>query len=319
MTRTGTTLSEESPAGDSPLDVMAEGLERMSAALPDGHGLLAAVCDPPGRPSDLLVREAGGETSFLLGLPAEHNAGVARLFSATLELARTVVRLEQANRELAEFARVTAHDLAAPLRALSGLVDLLAPASREQEASETFGAIRSALTRMQAMVDGAVGYAHAQDAPVRRDPVDLDRILGYARAALGADIARTGAVVVARPLPTVLGDEHQLERLLVSLLANAIRYSAPGVPRIALEALREGEAWRIAVSDEGIGVEAGAEERIFLLFERGSRAAALGGGTGRGIGLATCRRIVEMHGGRIWVEANEPRGSVFTFTLPAAS
>lgn len=274
---------------------MADGLERMSVALPAGHGLLAAE------------RQR-----------AAANVVDAESHAVTRELTLAVTRLEQANRELAEFARVTAHDLAAPLRALAGLIDLLAPGAREEESTETFGAIRSAITRMQAMVEGAVGYAYATDAQVRRDPVDLDRILGYARGSLSSDIARTGAIVLARPLPAVLGDEHQLERLLVSLLANAIKYSAPGVPRIGVDAVREADAWRIAVSDEGIGVETGAEERIFRLFERGSRATSSAGATGRGIGLATCRRIVEMHGGRIWVEPNAPRGSVFTFTLPVA-
>lgn len=301
-------------AGGAEADRVAGALRSVSAS---GHGCRLEVLLAMTQRRVELLLEPGRSPSTAAGELIARVREVSEADDATAELSRAVTRLEQSNRELAEFAQVTAHDLAAPLRALSGLVELLQADPEDRGSGETIAAMRSALTRMQAMVDGAVGFVHAERARPSLQPVELDRVLGYARDALAADIDRTGAIVSAAPLPTVHGDPAQLERLLVSLLGNAITYAGPGTPRIRVEATRERDMWRIAVSDEGLGIEPGTEERIFRLFERVARAGAAAGGTGRGIGLATCRRIVERHGGRIWVEANEPRGSVFAFTLPA--
>ncbi len=107
------------------------------------------------------------------------------------------------------------------------------------------------------------------------------------------------------------GDEHQLERVLLNLVANAIKFGGEEPPRLRVDAVPQTGAWRISVSDEGTGVPEAARAKIFDLFARGEQSSS-----GRGIGLATCRRIVELHGGRIWVEPNVPRGSIFYFTLP---
>ena len=130
------------------------------------------------------------------------------------------------------------------------------------------------------------------------------------------EIAEFGAELSGDELPTVLGDEPQLERLLLNLIANAIKYAGPSPPRMRVTATRDRAGWTIAVADEGMGIEPGTEERIFELFERGTSGRPMRRGSGRGIGLATCRRIVERHGGRIWATQNEPKGSILQFTLP---
>lgn len=227
------------------------------------------------------------------------------------ELTRTVDRLEHSNQELAEFARITAHDLSAPLVAVSRLIDLISSGGDDPEFPATLGAIRTAINRMHAMVDGVMGYTESlEDAPARM-PANLDDVLDRAIEALDEPIAESGAAINRGKLPTVHGDEHQLERVFLNLIANALKFGGDEPPRVHVEADREPSAWRISISDEGVGVPEAERRRIFELFSRGDQSVA-----GRGIGLATCRRIVELHGGRIWVEPNQPRGATFCFTLP---
>jgi PAS domain S-box-containing protein len=243
--------------------------------------------------------------------------------ASSTELSGEIERLQQSNRELAELARVAAHDLAAPLRALTGLVDLLAPSAEPAGMEGTLGAIRSAIGRMQGMVDGMLGYTQSStsDEP-RRQPVDLEHVLEYVLESLRSEIHASGAVITATELPIVFGDPHQLERLLRNLLDNAIKYAGGERPRISLSAVAEGSGWLLAIADQGVGVPERDRKRIFELFERArangttdpaGEAAAAGG---RGIGLAVCRRIVELHGGQIWIGENEPRGTIVQFTLP---
>jgi two-component system, chemotaxis family, sensor kinase Cph1 len=248
--------------------------------------------DQPGR--ELVVR---------LQDTTEHAGLVA-------ELSRTVDRLERSNEELAGLARITAHDLAAPLRAVSGLIDLLPQDDTSPDTRLTFDAIRSAIDRMQAMVAGITGYVQARSAEPTRLLVDLNELVARVCETLDTDIQESRARFTVDSLPSVFADEHQLERVFLNLIANALKYSGEQLPDIAVHAQRTPDAWCISVADRGIGVDEASRDRIFELFARGQVES------GSGIGLATCRRIVEFHGGRIWVERNEPTGAVFKFTLP---
>jgi PAS domain S-box-containing protein len=227
------------------------------------------------------------------------------------ELSRTVDRLERSNHELAEFARITAHDLSAPLLAVSRLIDLVSYGADDPEFPATLAAIRTAIGRMHAMVDGVMGYTESLETAPMRAVVNLDDALQRAIDSLSQEITDGGAVVTHGKLPTVHGDEHQLERVFQNLIANALKFGGDEPPRVHLDAQREQGAWQISVSDEGVGIPEEDRDRIFELFSRGGESTG-----GRGIGLATCRRIIETHGGRIWVEPNHPRGSTFSFTLP---
>jgi PAS domain S-box-containing protein len=227
------------------------------------------------------------------------------------ELSGAVGRLERTNHELAEFARVTAHDLSAPLLAASRLLDLVPDSSSDPDAPATLDAIRSAINRMRVMVDGVMGYAESLEAAPARPPVELSEPLQRVLDTLAEEIDRRQAVISVGKLPTVPGDEQQLERVFLNLISNALKFADDQPPRVRIEAHHEHATWRISVSDEGIGVPQTDGARIFELFGRSEATTS-----GRGIGLATCRRIVELHGGQIWVEPNEPSGSVFYFTLP---
>ncbi|HEY1590377.1 MAG TPA: ATP-binding protein [Solirubrobacteraceae bacterium] len=227
------------------------------------------------------------------------------------ELSRTVEHLNETNHELAEFARITAHDLSAPLLALSRLVDLISREGEESDDSATIDAIRNAIKRMRSMVDGVMGYAQSAESMPRRGTVNLEEVLHRVLETLAEEIADRNALVTLGELPTVSGDGPQLERVLLNLTANALKYSGIGPPRVRVEASHQPDSYLISVSDEGIGVPQADRTRIFELFARSEVAAA-----GRGIGLATSRRIVELHGGQIWVEPNDRNGSTFRFTLP---
>jgi PAS domain S-box-containing protein len=260
--------------------------------------LVGSSGDPPTL-ATVLVRD----------ITAQHGLG---------ELNRTVERLERQNQELAEFARVTAHDLVAPLRALSGLMDVIAP-QLEAQSEDALVAVQSAIGRMLAMVDGALGYTDAQTREPNHTPVHLGEVVDHVLATLGPDIVARDAEIVVGELPTVSGDDAQLERVFISLVTNALSYSGDAPPRVRIDAARDGAEWRIMVADQGVGVDPDARESIFRLFERRAkaidRASSPRSTAGYGIGLATARQIVEQHGGRIWVEPNLPAGSVFVFTL----
>lgn len=226
------------------------------------------------------------------------------------ELSRTVDRLERSNGELAGLARITAHDLAAPLHAVSGLIDLLPRADATPDTKLTFDAIRSAIDRMQAMVAGVTGYAQARSTEPKRALVDLNELAARVNETLKSAIEESGASVNVEELPSVFGDEIQLERVFLNLISNALKYAGERAPEVSVYARRGPGVSQISVADHGIGVESADRDRVFELFARGEVES------GSGIGLATCRRIVELHGGRVWVEPNEPTGAIFSFTIP---
>jgi chemotaxis family two-component system sensor kinase Cph1 len=132
---------------------------------------------------------------------------------------------------------------------------------------------------------------------------------------LSAAIAEAGAEVTAGPLPVVLADRGEMVQVLQNLLGNAIKYRGDGPPRIHAEARRRGDEWEVTVCDDGPGIDPRHHERIFVLLQRLHRADEV---EGTGMGLAICKKIVERHGGRIWVESAEGEGARFMFTLPAA-
>jgi signal transduction histidine kinase len=226
------------------------------------------------------------------------------------ELSSAVDRFELANHQFAHFARTTAHDLIAPLAALSSLLDLMSDRGADPDFMTSLDAIRSAIGRTHTMVDRVMGYAESLEATPKRTPVNVDDSLGRVLDALGEEIRRRDAVITCGSLPTVHGNEQQLECVLLNLVANALKFGGQP-PHVRVEANREHDAWRISVTDDGIGVPEKQRAGIFQLFAGGDR-----NGAGRGVSLATSRRVVELHGGRIWVEPNKTGGSSFHFTVP---
>ena len=258
--------------------------------------------------------------AWLLGsaLRTERRA-VALAERMTQSLRESQTELARSNAELERYAYVASHDLREPLRTITGFLGLLSRRHRDRlddEACEFIDLAAAGAKRMDALIAELLEYSRTgrRDAPP--EPTDLDGAWGVAVRNLSAAIAESGAEVTASRLPVVLADRGEMVQVLQNLLGNAIRYHGPGTPRIHAEAHRRGDDWQVSVTDDGPGIDPRHHERIFVLLQRLHRNDEV---EGTGMGLAICKKIVEHHGGRIWVESAPGEGARFSFTLPAAT
>ena len=232
-------------------------------------------------------------------------------------LRRLNIELEESNKQLEQFAYVASHDLQEPLRMISGFLTLLEKRIEDalDEKSQDF--LKRAVDgaeRMRRVILDLLEYSHAGRDQGPMEPVDLQQLMGEVRDELVLFIAEKKAELRWSRLPTVLGARIPLGRVLQNLISNALKYARPGVaPKITVEASEEPGLWRIAVVDNGIGIEPQYHEKIFEVFQRLDLKSSAGG---NGIGLAICRKIIEAHGGRIGVVSQPDQGSTFHFTVP---
>jgi signal transduction histidine kinase len=232
------------------------------------------------------------------------------------EVAERTSELERSNRELQQFAYVASHDLKEPLRLVESYVQLLVKRYRGQlddKADVFMGFILEGTNRMQKLINDVLLYSRVEARAKQLKSVDADSVLERVRLGLRLDIESSGAVVSNDLLPTVLVDETQIYQLFHNLVANALKYRGEEPPEIHVSARYEESDWLFAVRDNGIGFDPKYAERIFLMFQR---LHGRDDYDGTGIGLALCQRIVERHGGRIWAESEEGKGSTFYFTIP---
>jgi len=232
-------------------------------------------------------------------------------------LRHAAAELARSNEELQQFAYVASHDLQEPLRAVAGYVNLI-----ESRFSDKFddkgrqhiaGAVQGAM-RMHNLITDLLELSRVGTRVRTLEPTDLNAVLGHVTHNLSATIGETGAQIACDPLPTLPVDASQMTQLFQNLIANALKFRGAQPPAIKIEARQEADgAWCFAVRDNGIGIDPQYSERIFLIFQRLHTRKEY---PGTGIGLAICRKIVERHGGRIWVESQPGRGSIFYFTLP---
>jgi signal transduction histidine kinase len=213
--------------------------------------------------------------------------------------------------ELRSYAEVVAHDLREPIMAMALLVTLLERSTGEAPPAEVLEQLRESTARARELVDCVLAYARA--GVLSTEPVALCTLVAEVEQDLRPRLDETDAVLEVGELPEVEGDPRQLRRVLQNLIANSLKFRSDAPPRVELSAERGSHEWIVSVRDNGIGVDPTQAGRIFGLFSRGTASV-----DGVGIGLAMCRRIVEAHGGRIWVEPAEEGGSVFRFTLPHA-
>ena len=271
------------------------------------------------------VRTKAGElipvlvTSFLLtddeGLPA----AIADIIKDVTELKKATTLLERRNNELKYFTSALSHDLAAPVRGIQGLAEDLQERCREfpdPEAREDIRLILDSAKRMETLIFDLLSFARLDSQPLTSQRVSCPAVLEQALANLRAEIKQSGAQVSSDSLPTVSGNATQLTQLFQNLIGNAIKFCRLETPRVHVSAAHTEAGWEFAVRDNGIGMDAADLEKIFKPFQR-LHAQEIFPGTG--IGLAICRTIVERHGGRIWVESEKGRGSVFRFLLPEAT
>ena len=237
----------------------------------------------------------------------------------TAELERSLAELGRSNRDLEQFAYVVSHDLQAPLRNVrqglklldSHLVRSLGQGF-DDEAVELRDLVFEAVDTMDDLIEGLLSYSRNQRVSQPPAPVDLGMLTEDVLRQLRPELEEADVVVEARELPTVVGHATQLRQLLHNLLQNAVKYRAPHRPlTIRIRAEETEGGWLFSVTDNGVGVDPQQHERIFGLFSQGHP-----GYDGVGIGLALCQRIVERHGGTIWVRSEPERGATFSFTLP---
>jgi two-component system, chemotaxis family, sensor kinase Cph1 len=247
---------------------------------------------------------------------AERNAQLER---ANAELAETTARLERSNEELQRFATVASHDLREPLRVVSGFADLLARRHSDElgtEGQRFVEAITGGVARMDEMIADLLAYARAGRIDQPLAPVDANEVVTDALDGLQRAIEDAGANVEVEPLPMVNGNAAALRQLFQNLIANAIKFVDSGSPRVRIWAAEVPEGWRFTIRDNGIGIDSEQAERIFGMFTRLHGAERY---PGTGVGLAVCQRIVDVHGGRIWVEPAPGGGSQFMFTIARAT
>ena len=239
-----------------------------------------------------------------------------RLASVAAELERRASELERSNADLQEFAYVASHDLSEPLRMVSSYVQLLARRYGDQldsDADEFIAFAVDGVNRMQRLIDDLLAYSRAGTQEYRIAPVDTEELVRDTLAGMQTTVQEAGATIVVGDLPTVRGDEGQLRQLFQNLIGNGIKFRAEDPPRVEVSAEREDGAWRFSVEDNGIGIDPRHAERIFTVFKRLHTRDKY---PGSGVGLSICKRLVERHGGRIWVEQSELGGSRFCFTIP---
>jgi PAS domain S-box-containing protein len=224
--------------------------------------------------------------------------------------------LARSNKDLEQFAYVASHDLQEPLRAVSGFVSLLEHQLQESlnaKTKEYMNFTVDGVTRMQSLINGLLEYSRIDTRGKPPESTDSGKSLADAILSLQASIKETGAKITSDKLPTINIDPVQLSQLFQNLISNAIKFRSDLRPEIHVGADHQNNAWRFAVKDNGIGIEPQYAERIFMIFQRLHTRKKY---PGTGIGLSLCKKIVERHGGKIWVESEPGKGSTFYFTVP---
>jgi signal transduction histidine kinase len=234
---------------------------------------------------------------------------------AEYRLAQYASDLARSNAELEQFAYVASHDLQEPLRMVASFSQLLAKRYRDkldQDAQEFINFAVDGATRMQTLINDLLAYSRVgiRGKPFR--PTHGEAVFKMAVDNLARAIAHSGAIITHDPLPTICGDEVQLIQLFQNLIANAVKFHGQEPPQVHISARRQDAEWVFAVRDNGIGMAPEQQERIFSIFQRLHHRSEY---PGTGIGLAICKKIVERHGGKIWVESEVGRGSTFYFTV----
>jgi light-regulated signal transduction histidine kinase (bacteriophytochrome) len=238
---------------------------------------------------------------------------------AKIALKEYAERLKRSNEDLERFAYISSHDLQEPLRTLVTFTQLLErryQGKLDPDADEYLHYIVSAGKRMQTLIQDLLEFSRVNTKGAEIRPTDAKAVVDDALALLHAKTQENGATIRYDPLPTVMADPVQLRQVFSNLISNAIKFGKPGVPpEIRIFAKKQDGMVQFSVRDNGIGIEPQYYDRIFVIFQR---LHGMDTYEGTGIGLAIVKRIIERHGGRIWVESEPGKGSTFHFTVPAA-
>ncbi|SMC88074.1 sensor histidine kinase [Lentzea albidocapillata] len=247
------------------------------------------------------------------------NAMRRRIVQELALLDQRSAELQSSNAELEQFAYVASHDLQEPLRKVASFCQLLQRrygGQLDERADQYIEFAVDGAKRMQGLINDLLAFSRVGRITRERTMIDLDELVSQVVGNFSDRVEETGATIVVGELPSVRGEPTLLSAVFQNLISNALKFKGPSAPRITIGAERDGELWKFSVQDNGIGIEPEYSERIFVIFQRLHPKDAY---PGTGIGLAMCRKIVEYHGGTIWLKTDVDSGTEFEFTLPVAA
>ncbi|HEY1618144.1 MAG TPA: ATP-binding protein [Streptosporangiaceae bacterium] len=225
--------------------------------------------------------------------------------------------LQRSNAELEQFAYVASHDLQEPLRKVASFCQLLQRrygGQLDERADQYIEYAVDGAKRMQILINDLLAFSRVGRSELSMTPVSASALLGEAQANLAQAMLESHALVETGGLPVVRGEPVLLTAVFQNLLGNALKFRGDSPPRVQVAAVRDGEFWQFSIADNGIGIDEEYADRVFVIFQRLHDKSAY---PGTGIGLAMCRKIIEYHGGRIWLDTAYSEGTRFCFTLPA--
>lgn len=303
-------IQQQFPQDNYLKDIQAESY--MGFPLIDSNGqilgLISVVSRQPIEDPDFMAH--------ILQIFAARAAAELERQQAEAKLHQQKADLARSNAELQQFAYVASHDLQEPLRMVTSYLELLERRYKGQldpKADQFINYAVDGAVRMQTLINALLTYSRVGSTTQSYEAVDLAGVLQDVLTNLQVTVAKNDAMITHDPLPTVQGDRTQLIQLLQNLISNGIKFRREDIPHIHIGAKRLSDKWLFSIRDNGIGIEAQYNDRIFIIFQRlHSRAEH----PGTGIGLSICKKIIERHSGDLWVESQPNQGSVFYFTLP---
>lgn len=241
---------------------------------------------------------------------------IVRRLAVQQKLEQLARSLKHSNQELEQFAYVASHDLQEPLRAVTSYTQMLSRKYQnnlDEKADKYINYIVDGATRMQQLINDLLTYSRVGRQKLELTTTDCNAVLEQIFRNLQVTIMESNGVITYDSLPTVMADTAQLTQLFQNLIANALKYHGEDPPKVHISATRQEAEWVFSVQDNGIGIDPQYAERIFIIFQRLHTRRSY---PGTGIGLAICKKIVELHKGRIWVESQPGAGTTFLFTIP---
>ena len=269
-----------------------------------------------GKPEIIKIYVEGLKMWFSISIYSPEKEYFVAVFDVITERKKTLASLEKSNKELEQFAYVASHDLQEPLRMVSSYTQLLSKRYRDQldeDAQEFIGYAVNGAMRMQKLINDLLEFSRLNTRKKAITEVDMHELLGKVRMNLSMMIEERNVIITNDELPQVKVDETQFIQLFQNLISNGIKYNQSETPHIHISAKEEKSEWIFSIKDNGIGIDKQFHERIFGIFQRLHSRNEY---SGTGIGLAICKRIIDRHEGRIWLESELEKGTVFYFSIP---